>query len=43
MRCTYNGFAALEDHLQEVNWMVDVSSQDGLTTNLKVDRTTLGS
>ncbi len=43
LRCTYSGFAAREDHLQEVNWMVAVRSQDGLTTSLKVDRTMLGS
>lgn len=43
LRCTYSGFATREDHLQEVNWRVDVRSQHGLTTNLKVDRTTLGS
>jgi hypothetical protein len=43
MRCTYNSFAALEDHLQDVKWMIDVRSQDGLTTGLEVDRTTLGS
>ena len=43
MRCTFNSFAAREDHLQDISWKIDVHSQDGLTTTLKVDRIALGS